>query len=870
MKKLLSLITALTIVVSMFSAYTVVSADTEMEFVNDENGADMLAALGVISDIDYESDWSKTEVTRAQFVSYAVRLFGFGSESFQEVKLPYADVYLGYEYGKELSYAYVMGMLDTSDKRIRPDALADYDFAARTLTLGLGWGKYAEQTGKPMETLREYKRVTKGVKKSENLSLADAYAMFVNCLEAKVNEIVSTNGDYADYSSAQNVLQKYFDSEMVEGQIMSSSYATIDGAYSENGKININGVQCKADSKYQMMTGSYVRAIIRDYDKDGKACVTYAYKNRPNYETTFSGSDFVRFDGKSITYTDAKGSQKQISLKNTVLLYNGRNVNGNDYSDKLFDFRTGSITVYKSDSASSCIAINKYRSFIIGACDSDSYTVYAKNIDKLSVRLDTSNPDNCVSIKDTKGNSINFEDIRPGYLITYYSSIDGRVADAYVTRDTLKSRLTNIKTEGGAPSQAVVNEEVRKIADDVDAGKVNVNTADYYKVYFDIFGNIAALEISRADESGLCYLVGLKPGSGLDSKYRAKILDADCIDIEDAEISYLAEKVKIDGTQRSAEDIETALKKYNGSLELPIVAERNSKGEIFRIDTPYYDAAKEQKDSLQCVHKANTADESDKMDAKNWVVNGKYKNSLDMKYYIDINGLIVMKPTDGSDMFINNALRNDGEYWCDVYAMGADNVLSPLVVAYDSASASPVYETQAYVITGVSKTVNSKGNEVYYVTLSTGAKEIGYYVSEKYQSVAEGVSEGDIVRVALDARGEIMDFMSLLSYENRESELGQKTAAAENRILAGMVTSVLTDENGNSLIKYSLDRGNPDNFECTWLISECYIVEKSRDSVTITKADSNTVLPYDMVGSNADTVVLRYNYCNPTFMFIVR
>ena len=873
------------LIIALFLTSIAVSADNGSynqninDFGSEEIG--ILSAVGIPLSDDSLQD---NDITKGEFVSYAVYLLGYGGET-MNVNMPYSDMYRGHAYSSQIGFAYSMGMFENDWEKLYPDDKLTKYFAETVMFNALGYKNIS--TASAAKKARA--KITKGVNTvgTTVLDRINALKVLYNCIDIPMAEQNSYTNGNADYTvSGTTLIQKYLNITKVSGRVTSTPSASADGTRSAAGHIAIDGTDYIYSGDTDAVFAMYVDAFVSDIG--GKNTVVGIAADKSTKIIKIDSDDFVSYSGNSVKYFDSSKSKTQ-SVSSPIIVYNGADVSGSDYNKKLFDIKCGSVTLIADKSGVyDIIRIDSYKDIFIGSSDTDNKYIVSEDGEKISY-----------ANADYGGfymyNSDGTEKSEPGSVgrgmfATVRQSVNGEHTDVYVSSNVITSPAAAIKYESGRIKCVTLSDgKVYSVSRGACIDKIVVNTTDTYDFYINIFGEIGGIKKSYTMQNLYGYIVSSDEGT-LSKSPRLKMITALSSDSRGEEIFELAEYVTVDGKKYHGDEVENAIVSNNGTQRVPVVYTLNSYGKVTGLDTPYYDSGREGQNTL--TRRSFSA----KFDKFIQVARPKgYKNLLGQRYYVPENGLVVITPDNESDIrrmsYIPSKAVTAGSGYSSasisVYSMGGTTAMCPIVVWADNQAdeESADYEKELYMVEDIRSEVNSDDSEAMVVSLRLGNKITDYFISTKTSVVAaEELKVGDIVRASFDAYGEINGMEIMFSSESPDKYVGKvyvhntkgdagaqiTLMAHEFRVAVGKIKSVEYDSvTQKYYVTYFLS--DESDTECASFISSAQKCSPGRGGIEISDADAANIKTYDDVGDNADIIVVRYQFCVPiTEYFISR
>lgn len=852
MKRILSV---MLVVLMLFTTITVNPVMAEENKETDNSYIQLLYDLKIIDKVYVEED----SFTNGDFVKAVARLTGFSENDLSgDINLSVNGIVPGDTVLYYMNHLITNGIMDQVEE-FNSDTPVTLDFAAKTLCNALGYKELARVKGS-YYSLPVYRTVCSGFKLG-TLTPYSAVKMLYNAMNTNMmtGQVYHSSGDAVTYGEVGTLIAERMKIYVVEGIVKETAYATMTGKYTSEGQMVVGTTRVQIDS-YEMTEhfGRYVECYINE---DGD--VLAIRRMRLDDEVTFEAEDIVKLSNSSLIYDNGKNT-KTINFSAPIIIYNGRNIEGNQYDPSLFNIDEGSVTLIKSARSSYDVMIIKsIKNIVIGAIDNDVHEIFDKFNSAEKVIIDTEDEESH-SIVDLNGDKYTTDDLATEMILSVEESLDGKCVKAVLSKKTVTGTLQEINED-----EVKLNDVVYEINASL-LRNITLKLGTYYKFYINADEKIVAVDVSGMYQTK-GFLIAVACKGGLDKQVLVKLINPEC-DLSTSQKSIVLEcasKVTVDGTSRlEGEEIVNALK-TNGTFEqIPIIYTVNSKGQVNKIDTPYYNSGKENPESLQkiydCVESGTTLF-SVSMSSLG------YGYTFGGKYFSNKNAMM-LKPDK------NNQYGDDvedvstiaaGSYTVRLYsAEGSESKFADFVIFDRDAVVNYQLTVIPYVVIEKINAINEEHENIVKLTLSNGETTNEYTVRENYLDIVNGVNEGDIIRISADKSMELKRILKLIDYETKSpvSNLMTSTFAAnsEFRPLFGDVEGVeqnciLLHPFGGDLEIHPIRNGRT------------FVYSNERGRITMEPIDAINIHPkqyYD--GENCDKVFINTVNCTVGYCFIIR
>lgn len=559
MKKFILLLTS--ILLFNLSAITVSATDsaTETETLSRAN-YDFLEAIGVLDTQHINFDDLSAPVTRAEFVSMAIRLTT--DERIISSDVSYSDVTSSHWAADVIYTAAAKGIVSDAES-FNPDATATLEQADKIAVRSLGYGDVAEVMGgwaagyvnKAGEL-----ELNDGVKSGQELTKYDALCIIRNMAETDLVYLTSAGANLT-YSTTEGEtpLTEIHDIYTVDGIIgedgVIRSNSPIDGSSTDKVEINgimyLTGVSNAEDYLAQNVTAYYK-------DVDGEYTIVYVEPDSRNTVMTFVADDIVDYDDNVLTYRNSSGKSKTLkTLPSLKVIYNGERII--NYGKEHIKVGRGTATFIDNDGDDKFDAVISYEydSYYVENTSTSNYTVFDTLSDPTSSRSISLDPDEkIVRIYNENGAKVGFNAIAPTNVLTVFESASGNYVEVYISTRTLEMVITRVLRKADGTVMETTNGEV--VLEDNYKGDVPMN--ERCIAYLNSYGNAVYLEYA-SEFTTIAYLMSYIEDENEEKRY-IRILTTD----DEYETYELAEKAKVNDTILKTENAMTLLN--NGERQL--------------------------------------------------------------------------------------------------------------------------------------------------------------------------------------------------------------------------------------------------------------------------------------------------------------
>lgn len=500
MKRLLSMIIALTLIGSAMTASAVNKEDYN------ENKWDFLAAIGATEALDAEGMGSET-LTRGEYVTHLMTLLRH-DEAYESQNL-FDDVDESDNCYDAANIAKLMGLYDSVI--FRPDEDIYYRDAVEMLVKAMGYSPRLK-----VESLLSVANSLRlpSISMTKEMTCNDMVELFYEAVHAPLLKYDISFGERVQYTLDDNktILSQYYRIEMIEGIVThngrTSLYAADRLVY---GGMAINEKEYGDSRKLtDAFLGYNVRAYI-DYSQNEEDGNLVYIQEKKNNVLTLQDDEIDQTNERvtSITYTKADQNRsitKKID-KNARVIYNGKFIA--DYSRADFMPSNGSVTLidHDDDGVFEVAVIWSYETIFIERVSQSNKVIYNAYTYKgalTSLSLDTDLYDSQYEIF-WDGDQIAFSQLQKNQVISVAKSKNEQ--NGYIRIELSKEQVVG-KVEGidRSEGELQLNGVIYGVVPEFFEEYTNIVYGDNYIFFIDAFGKIAGMVRDSGSEYTFAYL----------------------------------------------------------------------------------------------------------------------------------------------------------------------------------------------------------------------------------------------------------------------------------------------------------------------------------------------------------------------------
>ncbi|MDY5230550.1 MAG: S-layer homology domain-containing protein [Eubacteriales bacterium] len=743
MKKFLSLLLSMSMLLSLFVVCDVVAEETKQEQIK------FLEVLGIMESVDPAS--YTAGVTRESFAYYAAKAVGISTTGNDESRR-YIDVpTYSYAFSAINNLADAGIISESADGRFRPNELITHGEACTIMLNAMGYKEYASYNG---EWPLGYAKIARMLDipvgdNNEAVTLSEAADLIYESIKRPLYDIEVLSEEKTVYrESDETLLSTVFSIEFSQGIFEAFEGGAIESSdLTEENIVKISGKTFEVSDTLDVRGyfGDYIEYFY--YDEHDKYEIMYMHKAegvKDNYVIDIE--NYASYSGNTISYYADENDRKtkQVSLsENHTLIYNGMPLL-TKITDTMSNLNKGTITLKDSnnDGKYDVVLIMDYKNFVVRTYDENAEIVY----DKISVgnKLELADANYAKLIHG--GEEIPMHSLITDLVLSVAKSQGGEVVTMIACGDLVKGEVQAIGADYVTIDGAEY--EVEKSYKDEFSVKVGMS----YVFHLDSFGKIAYVSASDNRKMKFAYLVAGTDGAGVfEQSYRVKMFT------EDGQMVYLdfAENPIIDGDKRdTVSKIKKALFDVNTNKVKPqlVEFELNGDGKIKEMDTLAVRGKNEDPDySLRPVF-------STAIGADGWGQDGRYMYKALLR--TQTVTFMVPEEADADDKYyrIGKSWRDAidssaGEWWqaLNVYWRSDDSAFVDAVVRSTVTSTddenSVKDEKNVVMVTEIGEGLNADEEVMAQITGidSSGSNVVLYVEPDKCDA---GIDTGDLVVVS--------------------------------------------------------------------------------------------------------------------------
>lgn len=781
MKKLISLILTISLLLGLsLVSSPAVQAETYAEFSGQYQ---LLKTVGIIPDIT--ADRLEMGVTRADFAIYAANILNVKQGRNADVRY-YSDIPSDHWALDSINALVEYGALTVPESRVfNPNNEITLWEATKIMLALTGFAPFAEARGGfPTGYMQlAYDRdLTDGIKIADSFTMKNAITLMYNAVTMPLLDSYAFEGDTVHYNtSTDTLLSRYHDIYRRENYVNGIYGISVnDMAAPDKNQIRIGSdlYKISGGDTYSYI-GMYVESFFRD---NGAGLGEIIYIRPVSEKNEYVDMDLTYVNGfddneYTISYTGKNNNSRTYKLSYGVKVFkNGKNVSGNIVG-AFSSFGQGTLRLIDSDRNNiyDIAIISEYKDMVVGHIDTENEIVYDKYDPSFNFTL-KEETDNCAMLYTQSGGAAKLSSLSIGSIVTVFSS--DKYVRAFFSDTTVKGELSQIVTDDDGTVITIASRfgdsstDYRLDKEYLTRSNEKLSAGMQVSAKLDIYGRIAYMDIENS-EMMYGYLINQGKKGTLSSTLQLKVLT------DDGEVRILdcAEKVIVDGTkEKSSSAIDTAIRKGKADptdfkTGQVIRFSLDDEKKVKEIDTAY--AGKGGNDKLFVTHPWATRKYSSR--------SVRFDTTAMVGANTIIFGLPIVDNTDNPDVLPDDItlasdddfgvlttsfFTNTNSYKMEAYKTRLESGFEDVIVYQGSGKKSVTTSTDMFVISSIRYELTEDGDYAETVYGCTAGTMLTYRMAPGYSMKTAGYESGDIVRIAVNGKGEAMEALCVYKYMN--------------------------------------------------------------------------------------------------------
>lgn len=579
MKKILSLILSITILLGCTTGISASAADVQL--TDAQEALSLLTYMGIAKN----SDNLSSNITRADFAVAVAKAIKAQSSNGRQY---YIDVDASSAAFESISALTELGYLSGGDNMsFRPYDNIRLAEAAKLVTAMVGYGPLCEAKG---GYPGGYLQVASSLDIIDNISgefitREQAYVMLMRAVNTPlyVPAAISDSGIKYVADEDSTILSLYHDIYYIENTVNAVGHISLTStATLTEGQVLIGSKSLRTDEISQDMydyLGMTVAGYYTESEGNDASLVVALPMGDDNNVLVVNKEELSTIEDDSgyyiFKYYNENNKYETIKVsKGCVVLKNGMSVTSDLFRELTISKGSYKFLDHNGDDKIDVLFVNEYYNLVAGFVDNKEGMVYIETeydvryhrgpigsggtvYDKYdpSLRVDLSEENGkIVKLKDAYGNLIKISNIAVSDVLSVYKSSDEKYIEVIKGNGNVTGTVSEITYPDSDTAQLTINEEVYDIPTDVIAKNDSVLSAGFTGTFWlDAFGEIAYFEESANTDIIFGYLVDIANSTkALDSNVYLKIYGMNDV----LDIYTWDEKTVIDG--RRFKDEETA------------------------------------------------------------------------------------------------------------------------------------------------------------------------------------------------------------------------------------------------------------------------------------------------------------------------
>lgn len=776
MKKIISLILAMVLIVSTFT-FTTFAEETEEIVTENMKFLQRLDIVRADEDGNYPS--GNAPLTRIALAKmfYSIMIGGdipdYSEQAyaFSDIKEEDNDVAI------TVSKAGVMNGIGSG--LFAPEQNVTYIQMVKAMVTLLGYKDVAEyEGGWPMGYYGVATRIgiIKNAPSDMNTPLTYNDAANLFRVSANADMMVQTTYNKGDLQTVSGLtyLEHYLGIKVAKGTVTANTITDFDDNHVPVwGNVRIDNVLMDVPKAASDIYDKLGYSVIVFYTEENGGLLLKHFEEQYNKVTIIEGEDITSAaNGKITYYTDDYSKEQELPFASgAVIIYNG--TVAKSYDESTLNPFTGNydgkvVCIDNNrDGVSDVVSVEAYQTIVCGGIKDNVVT--SKVVPGVSIDFNLFS-DNTLSIVNSYGEPIMWQDIVSDDILNYYKDLNGKVTKIAVTIDATSGVIEEIERVGSRITAMKIAGEVyqcgRAMVESPDAGRISVG--DIVTAYLNVDAKIGAIEKKVADYK-LAFLVDFAKDDGLNGTYRIKLFETNGL----FKIYPVANNPTINGKVSKPENILTAAGTSGSKIARQVVKYNiNEAGELY--DITFEDSSKDA--NGEYASDFFVFDGFDGIEEKSF----NYEmNTFGLQISVGNSTYVFMIPDEAArDNEKRYAVKNGDSLTSGTYIAKAygTNRKSGKIAAFtyetssvaEDISSSPnllVLDSVKQVLNEEEGTAEWRVSGNYYVSSSSRAYDTFVVESESVLKIGKSGAKpeaGDVVKYITDATGIITEMQLIL------------------------------------------------------------------------------------------------------------
>lgn len=859
MKRILGLILALTVIISMSNVS--VSADKAENLAN--RNFEILKYLGIV-------DWTQDgSVSKGEFVKIVADIvIGENVKTYESYKSPFADVDDNTKYRNEIIGAYSYGIVNGNGGYFNPNAKISYNEAIKILVVALGYNIHAESRGGyPGGYIAQANSL--GIKgyDTSDMTRANCATILIDALNAPVAQVSHWEKDSFNYISGNGASLLYFTKGIyrIKGVVTDNGLTSLTTTKNQGKEFaEIENVIYKNEyDGIRELLGYQTYAYIKE-NKDGFDSLVYAY-DFANKVFEISSDEFVSYKNKEITYATESGNVKSISISGSVpVIYNNKVLE--TYGEEDFKIENGKISLIDNgnETGYDVVRIDSYTDYFVLSATPDTFVVTDKHNQKRTVKFDFDDSDTEIIIQNKNGIHLDYSDINENTVLTVASSKDGKYINCYLSNDTAYGVVEGVKKSKYRTTVTVddVSYSVSKSIDKDALAKIKTRTEGTF--YLNVYGEIAGyIQDVRSNE--FAYLIGTASIGDFDktATFRLLLSNGDIVTVN-AKNKYFVDGDKCENgaIPLSVQKQQVIRVKFNGNME------------ITHIDT---------------IENPKT-DDFDELDSFGAMEDRTYwSRGVCMGGIVVPDNIVIFSvpvPTDNclDEREFETKKKSElaaGKHRMQFFNAKKDSYIPQVMVLENIGTPQISASANLGVVAGIEITTNIDGDPVEKLNILNSVGEHYYEVKNSEMVTTVGIETGDTIAYELNSKNQITAANVIVDYNSLnpknsilrgDTDVANLTSPTRSydatfRVRYGYAYA---KEGNNLTISDKIENNIPKSQVESLIVSTSmiYKVEQNRGEVKTSLIKLSDIKDYLHFGSEAQKVLAFFQSTAPKMMVV--
>ena len=398
-------------------------------------------------------------ITRAEFVTIALRLKLYGKAEMAPQDTAFSDVTAAHWASGAIAAAHALGIISgDSEGTFRPDAYVEFNEAVKILVNITGYDMLAQQLGGyPDGYFLQASRlsITDGVERKNNsVTRGQICVLLNNTLDvAPLEKIIGTENYVKNTLTLYELYQQELEIQELQGVIQETELESLlsDSVELPAGTVQLDGIVYNCAQELSDLLGFRVKGFVRANKESAHDDLVMVSLIEDQNRSWKAEPDQVEIYTDYLTVTETEGAssaRRYPFASDMVCVYNGRKT---DAPVRIYEGQYRGVD-NNSDGQLDVLFIEETESFIVERINTDTGMLYFadqqtfRGRNGLEIRLE--DPDRIYRITDKVGHALTYDEIPLGSGLTVSASQNMEYVQIWISDTQIEGKVNEVQEEG--------------------------------------------------------------------------------------------------------------------------------------------------------------------------------------------------------------------------------------------------------------------------------------------------------------------------------------------------------------------------------------------------------------------------------------